>query len=329
MNSHSLSTLAIFAFVILGTVCLELRREAISRDEAAREDTFWELTYDAHFDAVGRDGESQLRLAVPFDTRHCKVDREHEAASAADPNLRSKTTRPYAGTGNRLLVFSTRQGGGEAFDAQATFLLRLSPRVDERHNALASLPSRERFLRAEVDLPTTEPAVKAIAKLAPADAQTDFERLQWAFEYCSAIDSAGETPTDDAKAALTTKLGSATGRARAMTTLCRTLGLPARLVTGFIIRQGTDIAPHVWVEVFQNQQWAPFDPTNGYSLTLPMDYVPVRRDADVPYSFRNVSGLKVKYSIKRLPPDPLVTQSCYAFFFGNRMMKVVPFPTSD
>jgi hypothetical protein len=301
--------MAIFGFVILGTVCLELRREALLRDVAAREDTFWELSYDARFDAVGRDGESQLRLAVPFDTRHCAVDRDGEAAHFSDPNLRSKTTRPYVGTGNRLLVFSTRKGGGTACDAQARFLLRLSPRVDERHAALGSLPSRERFLRAEIDLPTTEPAVKEIAGRAPADAQTEFERLQWAFEYCSTIDSTGQSPSDDAKAALTTKQGSPTGRARAMTTLCRAMGLPARLVTGFVVRQGADIDPHVWVEAFHDQVWMPFDPTNGYSLTLPMDYVPVRRDADEPYSFQNVANLKLKYSIKRLPPDPRVVQA--------------------
>jgi hypothetical protein len=311
MNSHSLSVLTIFGFVILGTVCLELRHEAISRDEAAREDTFWELTYSAHFEPVESKGreQSQLRLAVPFDTRHCLVDRKREAAVLSNPNLHSKTTRPYIGTGNRLLVFSTRQIAPAPYDAKAKFVLRLSPRIEESRTALESLPSRDRFLHPEVELPTTEPAVKQIAQRAPADAQTDFERVQWAFEYCSSIDSTGDSPTDDAKAALVTKQGSPKARARAMVTLCRALGIPSRLVTGFIVRQGTDIQPHVWAEVFQNQQWEPFDPTNGYSLNLPMDYVPVRRDADAPFSSQNIRGLKLTYSIKRLPPDPRVTQA--------------------
>ncbi len=311
MNSHSLSVLAIFGFVILGTVCLELRREAISRDEAAHEDTFWELTYDAHFEAIESKGQeqSQVRLGVPFDTRHCQMDRSRESAVLTNPNLRSKTTRPYTVTGNRLLVLSTRQIAPAPYEVKAKFVLRLSPRIEEGHSSLESLPSRDRFLRPEVELPTTEPAVKQIAQSAPADAQTDFERLQWAFEYCSAIDSTDELPTDDAKIALTTKHGSPKARARAMVTLCRALGLPARLVAGFVVRQGADIQPHVWAEVFQHQRWEPFDPTNGFSLNLPMEYVPVRRDADVPYTSQNVKGLKIGYSIKRLPPDPLVTQA--------------------
>jgi hypothetical protein len=76
-------------------------------------------------------------------------------------------------------------------------------------------------------------------------------------------------------------------------------------VAGFIVRQGSDLHPHVWLEVYQNQQWEPFDPTHGYSLNLPMNYVPVRRDADQVFSAANVDRAKlaVNYSIKRLGPD--------------------------
>ena len=74
MNSRSLSTLAFFGFVIVGTVCLALRYRSIGRDEAAREDSLWELTYEAHFEASVSNSqqESQLRMAMPFDTRHCQ-----------------------------------------------------------------------------------------------------------------------------------------------------------------------------------------------------------------------------------------------------------------
>jgi hypothetical protein len=311
MNSQSWSTLAIFGFVILGTVCLELRREAISRDEAAREDTYWELSYAAKFDSVVSTGpeQSQVKLAVPFDTRHCQLDHARENSTVTNPGLHSKVTRPYLNTGNRMLVLATRQSAAASYEAKAKFFLRLSPRANVSQPVVESPPPRERFLQPEVELPTTDPAVRQVAKSAPADAQTDFERLQWAFEYCSNIDATGDGLTDDAKAALTTKRGTPLARARAMTTLCRVLGFPSRLVTGFVIRQGADVHPHIWLEVYQNQQWEPFDPTNGYSLNLPMEYVPVRRDADVLYSSQNVTGLTVQYLIKRLPPDPRITQA--------------------
>ncbi len=312
MNSRSLSTLAIFGFVIVGTVCLGLRDRSINRDKAAREDSLWALTYNAHFEAsvANSQQETQLRLAIPFDTRHSHMVPGRESWIVTNPNLHVKITRPKPPNGNRMMVFSTRQAATAPYDANAKFVLRLSPRAESGPPNLEILSSRDRYLRTEIDLPTTDPAIRQLAQLLPADAQSEFERLQWAFEYCSDIDSGGSEPkSDDAKVALTTKHGSPKAQARAMVTLCRVLDFPSRLVTGFIVRQGADIQPHVWAEVYQNQEWVPFDPANGYSVDLPLNYVPVRRDSDIVYSTQNVSGPMVHYSIKRLPPEPRLTQA--------------------
>jgi hypothetical protein len=40
-----------------------------------------------------------------------------------------------------------------------------------------------------------------------------------------------------------------------------------------------------------------------------MEYVPVRRDSDELFTSQNITGLELAYSIKRLPPDPRVTQA--------------------
>ena len=310
MNPRSLSNIAIIGFVLLGVLCVGLRYRSISRDEAAREETQWEINYSAHFEptVATSQQESQVRLAVPFDTRHCQVVRGRESWFIANPNVHAKVTRPSTATGNRMLVFSTRKVGSAPYVATAKFVVRLSPRPDTDRAPLESLKSRDRFLRPEVELPTTDPVIRQTAQLAPNDAQTEFERLQWIFEYCSDIDSSGNELTDDAKVAIVTKHGSPKARARAMVTLCRALGFPSRLVAGFIVRQGAELQPHVWLEVFQNQQWEPFDPTHGYSLNMPMNYVPVRRDADQVFSTANVdrSKLAISYSIKRLAPDAAI-----------------------
>ena len=73
MNSRSLSTLAIIGFVMLGTICLGLRHESIGRDEAAREDTLWELTYDAHFRALASSGQAQVAGAVGDAVRYAAL----------------------------------------------------------------------------------------------------------------------------------------------------------------------------------------------------------------------------------------------------------------
>jgi uncharacterized protein with transglutaminase domain/transglutaminase superfamily protein len=307
MNPRTLTSAAIVGFLLLGAVCCALRYQSIRRDEIARETTQWELTYSARFEPTISTGhqESQVRLGIPFDTRHCQVVRGRESWIVTNPNVHAKITRPYSNTGNRMLIFSTRKAASAPYEATAKFVVRLSPRPDTARGALETLSSRDRFLRPESELPTTDPVIRQTAQLAPNDAQTEFERLQWIFEYCSEIDSNGKEPSDDAKMAIVTKHGSAKARARAMVTLCRALGFPSRLVAGFIVHQGADAQPHVWLEVFQNQQWEPFDPTHGYSLNMPMNYVPVRRDADQVFSTANVDHAKlaINCSIKRLQPD--------------------------
>src|SRR4029079_6381830 len=124
---------------------------------------------------------------VPFDTRYCQILQGHENWIVTDPNLHAKMTRPYRATGNRMLIFSTRKASTAIYEATAKFVVRLSPRPDSSRAALAALRSRDRFLRTEVDLPTTDSAVRQTAQLAPNDAQTEFERLQWVFDYCSEI----------------------------------------------------------------------------------------------------------------------------------------------
>ena len=217
MNSRSLSTLAIFGFVMLGTICLGLRQESIRRDEAAREDTLWELTYDANFRALASSGQaqSQVRLATPFDTRHCQVIRGRETWIVTNPNLHAKVTRPLSSTGNRMLVFSTRQASTTPYEAKAKFVLRLSPRADTGRMALESLASRDRFLRPEVDLPTTDPGIRQMAQLVPADAQTDFERLQWVLRVLFGYRfERREQQSDDARSRFDHKARHAEGRAR-------------------------------------------------------------------------------------------------------------------
>jgi 7 transmembrane helices usually fused to an inactive transglutaminase/Transglutaminase-like superfamily len=125
---------------------------------------------------------------------------------------------------------------------------------------------------------------------------------------------------------LANKSGTPQTKARAMVTLCRVLRMPARLVTGFRIRQGARITPHVWVEVFQNQAWVPFDPTDGFSRNLPMDYVPVRRGSDRVEDSTNVTPFVPVFSIKRVEPDARLLRSDIRHPFQILDLTRLPFP---
>jgi 7 transmembrane helices usually fused to an inactive transglutaminase/Transglutaminase-like superfamily len=307
MNSRTLSTIAIVSFLLLGGVLMGTRYYRLEQIKIAREVHRWELTYEADFEAVisAPQETAQVRLAMPFNTSHCRVlNLEQQPWNIPNPNLRADQ-RIRAVTRTRLLLLSTRQNG--TYRATAKFLLRLSPRADRSGRLpLENLTpdARSLFTRAEETLPLQAASVRDTLQLVPNEAETDAERLQWIFTYCAGIDSTADGASDDVDRALTVRQGTPIARARTMVTLCRALRIPARLVTGFRVHQSADIQPHVWLEVFQNQAWVPFDPTDGWSLTLPMDFVPVRRGGDqIAEATPNISGLSTKYSIKRLPVE--------------------------
>jgi transglutaminase-like putative cysteine protease len=309
MNSRTLSTIAIIGFLLLGGSLMGLRYYRLDQMKIAREVHRWELTYKVDFEAVisaPQEGAAEVRLALPFNTSHCQVlNLEQQPWNIASTHIRAE---PKIRTPDRtrILLMSTEHSG--TYDASAKFELRVSPRTDrsaEQPLETLSPDARNLYTRHEETLPTQAPSVQRAKQMVPEEGATDAEQLQWIFDYCSGIDSSAEGASDDVDRALTTRQGTPVARARTMVALCRAMSIPARLVAGFRIQQGASIQPHVWVEVFQSQAWVPFDPTNGWSLTLPMDYVPVRRGGDqIAWATSNVSGLSPSYSIKRKPVDP-------------------------
>jgi transglutaminase-like putative cysteine protease len=317
MNSRTLSTLAIAGFVLLGSVSAGMRHRARQEAQTAREETRWELTYLIKFEAAippGGQEEAQVDLAMPFDTRYCKVqNRDRVFWIIPNPSLRAETRGPFRSTGNRELQLTTRQASTDKYQADVSFELQLNPQPNSGQQLpLESLSSDARSVFTKDDpgvLPVNDNAVGQKAQAITRDAASDAERVQLIFEYCTDIDSKPDAAPDTVKDVLITGVGTPLARARTMVTLCRALKIPARMVAGLFIIQGTNAQSHVWVEVYQNQIWVPFDPTDGWSLNLPMQYVPVRRNGEqVVGTTKNVTGLEQMYSIRRLEPDPRILQ---------------------
>ena len=310
MNARSLSTIVIVSLLLLGGIGMALRYRALRAEQIAAEDSRWELTYVVQFRAESLPGQEIARvlLAMPFETPYCELLSSEQ--TIPNPNLRRRTTRDFKYTQNRYLELTTKQASPEPYMATATFELRLSPRPNwSRRLPLESLTpdARSEFLDETADLPTSDVQVRQEAELAERESETAAQKIDRIFDFCRAIDSRPEAAGNSVAVAVANRVGTPVARARAMVTLCRALDIPARLVTGFIINEGADVQPYVWVEVFDKQEWNPFDPTNGWSYSLPANYLPVRRNADQIFNHNgNVTGLSAKYSITRMRPDPRI-----------------------
>lgn len=138
-------------------------------------------------------------------------------------------------------------------------------------------------LREIVGLPEDPQTGPVTQDRGPSEWQAAFDRHQLTpavviariFGFCNdRIAPAQFSGTTDALTTLRLGEASCGGKSRLMAALCRTVGIPARLVGGVIVGQSASKRTHhVWVECRQGDRWVPFDPLNGHFAALPGNYL--------------------------------------------------------
>lgn len=88
----------------------------------------------------------------------------------------------------------------------------------------------------------------------------------------------------DALTALRLRQASCNGKSRLFVALARLNRLPARLVGGIILNSGRKKTSHQWVEVYVQDQWVPFDPTNRHFASIPGNYLVLYRGDEALFS---------------------------------------------
>ena len=91
------------------------------------------------------------------------------------------------------------------------------------------------------------------------------------------IESAPFKGVTDAVTALRLKTASCNGKSRLFIALARLSNIPARLVGGVILNGISKKTSHQWLEVYIENQWIPFGPTNGNFAQLPENYLELYR----------------------------------------------------
>ena len=92
-----------------------------------------------------------------------------------------------------------------------------------------------------------------------AQARALCEAVHGRFSYVPGATSTSTTAAE----AFGCETGVCQDYAHVMVSLCRSLGIPARYVTGLMVGHG---ATHAWVEVHDGRRWCGFDPTNNNEI---------------------------------------------------------------
>ncbi|NLX54675.1 MAG: hypothetical protein GXY58_06150 [Planctomycetaceae bacterium] len=296
MLHRKYATHVFLVLVVCGTAGVALRYRARHDLQHGLDDTAWRLMY--FIEGEARRAAADLRAAAPADTAHCRVFRQ----DFRQENLRINPRGRSSAQGWEVVARAERPGRCQM---TLRFDLRLNPRASWlTHELRGTLTADQRamWLRATPEIQVHHPVVSEILTAARDGGASQSGLAQRLYQFCRAqLATEDVEAADDAATVLAEGRGTPLGCARALLALCRAAKIPARPVAGFIVTAGDDAAAHVWVEVFQEERWVPYDPVNGYEEELPSNFVPARRGDDQIVMARGVRNLRVEYDIDPLP----------------------------
>jgi transglutaminase-like putative cysteine protease len=201
------------------------------------------------------------------------------------PNLRGDWTRTASSTAAAQIEYE-----------MSVALTDTSHTIAAVPLARYTVPEAERsYLDASAMVQSTDPEFSRRARDLIKEAHT-VEDAAWAlFQYTAAFVRVGPGEAkEDALTVLRQGRGSSAGKARLLTALLRSIGIPARLVGGLKLEDATKKRATIsWVEAYLDKEWVPLDPGGGYFGWLPNHYLALYR-GDLPLIV-HTSGLPLEY----------------------------------
>ncbi len=256
-------------------VLLTLRLGAFSSQSRPQYASAWELTIAV--DVEGRGDALMVETALPLSDAGQKVleetVRSRGLAFRIVEGSHGERRGRWTGTrvdGSRTLTF--------------TAIVQTSPRRFELRGPIPK-PARypdavQRFLLPEPEIQSADPEIVELARrLVPPDRRGDVAAiLHAAFDYAhQEIASAPFRGTTDAMTCLRLGEASCGGKTRLLVALLRAADVPARLVGGLILKNGSWRSTHLWAEAWVTGRWFPLCPLNGHFGTIPETYVALYR----------------------------------------------------
>lgn len=130
------------------------------------------------------------------------------------------------------------------------------------------------YLLASEHIQVEHTEIKSLWTALNPTKKTSYDILTAIYQHTwQGIEGAPFKGTTDALTAARLGVASCNGKSRLFVALARLNGLPARLVGGIILENSRKKTSHQWVEVYINEQWVSFDPTNGHFAKRPSHYL--------------------------------------------------------
>ncbi|MGA1824241.1 MAG: 7TM domain-containing protein [bacterium] len=265
----------LFVLILAGSACIIIRSIALSKSTLARGDSIWHVKY--HVSLQPLHDDTLLKISLPSDTAHVRKLRQ----TFSHPGFSMYMIKTKETFNQHVMAVARNNENILQFDAH--FHIHVSPHETHKPSSAKTLltsETRYHYLRKEKEIQVKSQNIKELARNCSKGMEPKKRIVDNIYAYCSEqVAESDVTGPHDALGTLSARKGSSLGKVRLMVALCRAIRIPARLVTGFILEDTPNAAPHYWLEVYLNKRWIPYDPVNGYAEAIPAHYLPVRKDS--------------------------------------------------
>lgn len=273
-NNKSISL--VLPLVILGIIILVLRIALKSDEAVPAGDTVWQISISATIKQ--EKNRSDLHMAIPLDSANIRINNmglEH-------PDFTLKRIIQKRKNQREIVAAQTTSG-------EATFTAEYKTHVSETRRwqdtfgkaAVLKPESRLNYLSISSDIDLDDKVLAGLLKKLQSESTNQQSLVENIFELVhQKIISDSSTEYESEENTLKLRRANTLGKAKLMLLLCRASNIPARLVTGIIVREMLDLDEHFWIEVYLDKRWVAYDPTIGFEKDLPPNYLRLNVDSD-------------------------------------------------
>lgn len=274
----------------------------LTAESAATGDHLWEVSILVK--VRGADLKTTASVSVPSNTRYLQL----VGQSMNHAGWRQSFVKDDMSERIRQIRLLASRSGNQDFEviysvhASATPLLR-SPVLRP-----LSAAQRELNLASDPLLALDHESVAAEARLLGLGSASQDELLNRIFQRARQLLPSTGSAVHSVPEVLASGRATPLERSLAMIALCRASGMPARLVTGLVLKDSTDLKPHHWLEVYDDTKgWLSFGPRFGYQREVPANYLPLVRNTPEVVAVNGGAGHSIEYSL--LSADELLLDS--------------------
>ena len=286
------------ALILIGALALLFRGFLSSSESIPTGDSVWELTMSVNIDAT--ENNPTVYMAVPQGSVKNRVISQTFTHSGFE--LKRLTQRKNVA--GREIIAIARDKGKLSFIGEYKIHISQTKRWQAWIKETNTLNSDERaqFLEIPSELQLSDDILKDALEVLRSKAGNQGSLIEEIFRYTHHDILSDQTVLfESLDKILSHKRADTLGKATLMVALCRASNIPARIVTGVVVKEILDANEHYWVEVYSNNQWISYDPAAGYTGELPATYLKLKENNARLAYLKDGAPLDVIIDIEQVP----------------------------